>query len=89
MAETARYCRNYAASIDNGSDDGCTAVKLEIRRDVDSCGFTGNATYNADGHSFDGSSDPNSPNYDPDNGAFVKFCCKDLTGVEMACLLAM
>lgn len=72
----------YAASIDNGSHDGCTAVKLEIRRDVDSCGFTGNATYNADGHSFDGSSDPNSPNYDPDNGAFVKFCCKDLTGVE-------
>ena len=72
----------YAASIDNGSHDGCTGVKLEIRRDVDSCHFKGNTTYNADGHSFDGSSNPNSPDYDPDNGAFVKFCCSDLTDVE-------
>jgi hypothetical protein len=72
----------YAASIDNGSHDGCTGVKLEIRRDSDSCKISGNTTYNDDGHSFDGSSDPNKPNYDPDNGAFVKFCCADLTGVQ-------
>jgi hypothetical protein len=72
----------YAPSIDNGSHDGCTDIKLEIRRDTDNCNVQGNDTYNADGHSFDGSSDPNSPNYDPDNGAYVKFCCADLTGIE-------
>lgn len=72
----------YAASIDNGSHDGCTGVKLEIRRDSDSCKIAGNTTYNDDGHSFDGSSDPNNPRYDPDGGAFVKFCCADLTGIE-------
>ena len=59
----------YAASIDNGSHDGCTGVKLELRRDEDVCGFKGNDTYNADGHSHDGSSDPNHDDYDPDNGA--------------------
>ncbi len=72
----------YAQSIDNGSHDGCTGIKLEIRRDSDSCKVQGNTTYNNDGHSFDGSSDPNSPNYDPDNGAYVKFCCADLTDVK-------
>lgn len=72
----------YAQSIDNGSHDGCTGIKLEIRRDEDKCAYSGNATYNNDGHSFDGSADPNSPAYDPDNGAFVKFCCADLTGTE-------
>ena len=59
-----------------------TGVKLELRRDEDVCGFKGNDTYNADGHSHDRSSDPNHDDYDPDNGAFVKFCCADLTGVE-------
>ena len=65
----------YTNSIDNGSHDGCTAVKLEIRRDQDACGIVGNATYNNDGHSFDNINDP-------DNGAYVKFCCADLTGIE-------
>lgn len=72
----------FAHSVDNGSHDGCTPVHLEVRRDSDNCDFPGNATYNDDGHPFDGSSDPNLPNYDPDGGAFVKFCCEDLTGVE-------
>ncbi len=78
----------YAASVDNGSHDGCTDVHIEIRReedptkDEDGCGYTGNLTYNDDGHSFDGSSNPNSSSYDPDGGAFVKFCCSDLTDVE-------
>lgn len=78
----------FANSVDNGSYDSCTPVKLEIRREKDltrddqGCGYTGNFTYNADGHSFDGSSNPASPNYDPDNGAYVKFCCDDLTNTE-------
>lgn len=72
----------YANSVDNGSYDGCTPVHLEVRRDSDRCGITGNATFNDDGHPFDGSSNPNSPNYDPDGGAYVKFCCEDLTDVE-------
>ena len=70
----------YAESIDNGSYDGCSnEVRLEVRRDEDNCDIRGNATYNADGHPQDGSPNPNSPSYDPDNGAYVKFCCEDLT----------
>lgn len=72
----------YPQSIDNGSHDACSAVKLEIRREVDNCNVPGNDTYNDDGHPYDGSSDPNHPDYDPDKGNFVKFCCSDLTGVE-------
>lgn len=66
----------FANSVDNGSHDGCTDVKLEIRRDNDECGVIGNATYNNDGHSFDASNDP-------DEGKFVKFCCEDLTNAEV------
>lgn len=75
----------YASSVDNGSYDSCTPVHLEIRRekdenrDNDGCNYTGNFTYNADGHPNDGSTNPNSPNYDPDNGEYVKFCCEDIT----------
>jgi hypothetical protein len=66
----------YAPSIDNGSHDGCTGVKLEIRRDNDECDFNGNATYNNDGHTFDN-------NNDIDDGLWVKFCCEDLTNAEV------
>lgn len=75
----------FANSVDNGSYDSCTPVHLELRREKDDskpkdgCGYTGNFTYNNDGHTFDGSSNPSSPSYDPDEGAYVKFCCDDLT----------
>ena len=72
----------YVESLDNGSFDGCGPVKLEIRRDTDLCNISGNATYNADGHPEDGNSNPNSPLYDPDEGAFVKFCCEDLYNTD-------
>lgn len=68
----------YYDELDNGSHDPCGLIKLEIRRDVDLCDIPGNATYNDDGHAYDGDSDPDSPNYDPDGGEFVKFCCADL-----------
>lgn len=67
-----------ASSIDNGSTDGCTEVKVEIRRDDDACDISGNATFNADGHTSDGSNNANLPSYDPDNGEYVKFCCQDV-----------
>ncbi|MFT4533889.1 MAG: hypothetical protein ACJA1A_000067 [Saprospiraceae bacterium] len=69
----------FAESVDNGSHDGCTDIKLEVRRDEDNCDIRGNDTYNADGHPQDGSPNPNSPAYDSDGGAFVKFCCEDIT----------
>lgn len=80
----------FANSVDNGSYDSCTPVHLELRReddparDEDGCDYTGNFTYNADGHPNDGSTNPNSPNYDTDNGAYVKFCCADITNREGA-----
>lgn len=82
------FAKLFATSVDNGSYDSCTPVHLEIRRDRnpdnpnDGCGYSGNFTYNDDGHPNDGSSNPNSPNYDPDGGAYVKFCCDDLTNFD-------
>ena len=66
----------FANSVDNGSHDGCTGVRLEIRRDNDECGVVGNDTYNNDGHPDDASNDF-------DQGQFVKFCCEDLTHAEV------
>jgi len=80
----------FANSVDNGSYDSCTPVHLELRReddpvrDADGCKYTGNKTYNADGHPNDGSSNPSAPDYDPDNGEYVKFCCDDITNREGA-----
>ena len=70
----------FASSVDNGSFDGCSDnVQIEIRRDIDGCDISGNDTYNADGHTFDGSPNPASPSFDPDGGAFVQFCCDDIS----------
>ena len=69
----------YPENIDNGSHNLCSPIKLEIRKDVDLCGIPGNATYNADGHPEDGDPNPNSTDYDPDNGQSITFCCEDLT----------
>lgn len=73
----------FAESVDNFSFDGCSHVRLEIRRDEDVCDLSGNTTYNANGHFQDGSSNPNSPNFDPDEGAYVKFCCEDITNATV------
>lgn len=78
----------FANSVDNGSYDSCTPVHLEVRREYNlgendlGCGYSGNYTYNDDGHSFDGSSNPKATNYDPDHGAYVKFCCEDITNTD-------
>lgn len=75
----------YAESVDNGSYDGCSNIKLEIRKDQNNynCDNIGNATYNDDGHPQDGSPDPNSPNYDPDNGAYITFSCADASNTTV------
>lgn len=67
----------FAASVDNGSYDGCTNVYLELRRDSDNCDIVGNTTYNNDGHIDDSI-------LDVDNGQYVKFCCEDLDQVSPA-----
>ena len=77
-SEAEGSAKLYAASVDNGSHDNCGDVWVEIRRESDECEVSGNTTYNADGHFNDGSSNPNSPNYDSDGGQFVKFCCDDI-----------
>lgn len=87
-SENEGIAKLFSNSVDNGSYDSCTPVHVEIRREKDltrddrGCDYSGNFTYNAGSHPEDGSSDPNSPNYDPDNGAYVKFCCDDLTQTE-------
>jgi hypothetical protein len=71
----------FTNSVDNGSYDSCTPVHLELRREDDptrdegDCGHRGNFTYNNDG-------DPNDHPDDDDNGAFVKFCCSDITNTS-------
>ena len=61
----------YAESIDNGSFDGCSDVKLEIRRVSEMCSDSSSVTYNDDGHTYDDDDDE-------DEGRYVKFCCEDL-----------
>jgi len=65
------------SDIDAGSNNPCIPIKLELRKDIDLCGIPGNATYNADGHLYDGNPDPKSTDYDSDNGQSIKFCCED------------
>ncbi len=74
--------RMFAHSVDNGSYDGCSDVKLELARESDACSIMGNTTFNADGHPDDGSPDPDAIDYDPDNGEYVKFCCADIDQVD-------
>jgi hypothetical protein len=79
---TEGVAKLFAESVDNGSYDNCTGIKLEVRRDEDPfCDAPGNTTYNDDqnAHPQDGSPNPNASNYDPDGGAYVKFCCDDIT----------
>jgi len=71
------FAKIFTHHVDLGSFDGCSDVHLEIKRDSDSCARRGNTTYNADNHECDGSSNPNSPLFDDDNGEFVTFCCAD------------
>ena len=82
----------YTNSVDNGSYDHCTDIKLELRRPEGSpaCGNLGiddhnnNVTYNNDENFSPGASwkHPEDDKDDTDNGAFVKFCCEDLAGGE-------
>jgi hypothetical protein len=73
----------YVNSVDNGSYDSCTPVHMELRRERSSnrdetdCNHPGNWTYNNDGH-------PNDASFDDDKGAFVKFCCSDITNRDGA-----
>jgi len=66
----------YASNVDNHSYDGCSDVKIEIRRtDGNIWCHLGNATYNDDGH-------PDDLYTDNDNGEFVEFCCEDLVLID-------
>ena len=83
----------YPQSVDNGSHDGdCGPVVLEIRRadGAPACGNIGVDDYN-NNVTFNNDVAPNVPSDaahpdddrdDTDGGAFVKFCCEDLTDVD-------
>jgi hypothetical protein len=78
----------YVESIDNGSYDNCSKVRLEIRRPAGSpdCGNLGNGNPKANNNvTFSNRLPANLANNmpynanDTDGGLFVKFCCADLT----------
>lgn len=78
----AGVAKVFYNSIDNGSYDLCSDVKIEIRRDSDLCGIIGNDTYTSGRNQGDLNFEthPDSTQLvDPDGGDFVKFCCADLT----------
>ncbi len=73
----------FVESIDNDSYDNCTDVYIEIRRhQAPECtnlgvnGHNNNNTYDDDNHADDNINDT-------DDGQFVKFCCEDLSAVEV------
>jgi hypothetical protein len=74
----------FAESIDNGSFDNCTPVRLEIRRasNAPSCGNFGVDGYN-NNVTYSDSPVPLIHNdaKDSDKGAFVKFCCEDINAI--------
>jgi len=82
----------FPGSIDNGSFDNCSDVKLEIRRPdgAPACGNDGNITNPATGArhnnnvTFSNSPLPGFNNNinDTDGGEFVKFCCADIPAGE-------
>ena len=75
------YAKLYTNSVDNGSHDGdCGPVKLEMRRPggAPDCGNLGQDAYN-NNVTFNNNGDPDDNNKDTDAGAFVKFCCDDLS----------
>jgi subtilisin-like proprotein convertase family protein len=82
----------FPGSIDNGSFDNCSDVKLEIRRPdgAPACGNDGNITNPAtsarhnNNVTFSNSPLPGFNNNinDTDGGAFVKFCCADIPAGE-------
>jgi uncharacterized repeat protein (TIGR01451 family) len=70
----------YASSVDNGSYDNCTDVRLEIRRpDGGSCGNEGTNGHNNNSTYSNLLSGTGYSSNDTDGGEFVKFCCNDLT----------
>ncbi len=76
----------YTESVDNGSYDNCSDVRLEIRR-VDgppNCGNLGLDDYNNNATFSNTSLGVNTDNNinDTDNGNIVKVCCEDLTSVD-------
>ncbi len=75
----------FNTSVNNGSYDGCSDVKIEIRREESqvACGYSGNSTYATnDDFPNAGDTNPTRADYDPDNGEYVKFCCADITDVD-------
>ena len=79
------FAKLYNTSVNNGSYDGCSNVRIEIRREESpvACGYTGNSTYATNDDFPDaGDTNPTRADYDPDNGEYVKFCCADITDVD-------
>ena len=79
------FAKLYNTSVDKGSYDGCSDVRIEIRREESpvACGYTGNSTYATnDDFPNAGDTNPTRADYDPDNGEYVKFCCADITDVD-------
>ncbi|MBK9257616.1 MAG: T9SS type A sorting domain-containing protein [Saprospiraceae bacterium] len=79
----------FAESIDNGSHDNCSGVRLEVRRPLGpDCGNEGLVVNPQTGLRHNNnrtfSNRVNMPNYSPsdtDGGEFVKFCCEDLNSI--------
>ncbi|MBK9150302.1 MAG: HYR domain-containing protein [Saprospiraceae bacterium] len=71
----------FAESVDNGSHDFCSPVRLEVRRPIGpACGNTGNGGHNNNRTYASGFGENNSIN-DTDSGRFVKFCCEDADAI--------
>ncbi len=83
--DTTGIAKLYPESIDNGSHDGdCGPVRFEIRRPAgaNQCGNDGNgATPYNNNVTFNNNGDESDNPNDTDGGAYVKFCCDDLTDV--------
>ncbi len=78
--QTDGQAKLFVTSVDNGSFDNCSGIRMEIRRTDDrACGNIGNNNHNNNGtYSNAPANTINNNVNDTDFGAFVKFCCADI-----------
>ena len=78
--QTDGQAKMFVASVDNGSWDNCSGIRMEIRRTSGpDCGNIGLNGHNNNSTFSDApSSAPNNSSNDTDFGQFVKFCCADI-----------
>ncbi len=70
------------SSVTADSYDNCGIDHFEVRRVSDNCNIIGNTTFDNSDDNGDGQLEPGDSYIDPDQGAYVTFCCEDVNATH-------